>query len=66
MPAEPIADPASTEHRPGPTPNGGVRSVAYFQDAAGNPCPKADAVAMEIVEFDADGQAIHRTYMDRR
>lgn len=47
----------------GPTPAGGVRSEAYLTDAAGAPTddPKA-AVAVEIVEFDAAGDELARTY----
>ena len=40
------------ERREGPTPNGGAYSIAYYL---------ADG-SMEIVEFDAKDQAIHRTY----
>lgn len=36
----------------GPTPNGGVYSIAYFRGDG----------SMEIVEFDADDVAIFRTY----
>jgi hypothetical protein len=51
-----------TEERvDGPTPNGGAYSIAYFRDAEGNPCQKAGAA--EIVEFDAKGEAVHRSYL---
>ncbi len=46
----------------GLTPNGGVKSVAYYTDARGKPCDKAAAVRMEIVELDAEGKPIFRTY----
>jgi hypothetical protein len=49
-----------------PTPNGGAYSVAYFTDKAGLPCAKADAEDILIVEYDADDDAIHRTYMGRK
>jgi hypothetical protein len=59
-----VIEPTPTsEERIGPTPNGGVRSVAYFRDRKGNLCPKAEAAAMEVVEFDASGRAVFRTYM---
>lgn len=49
--------------REGPTPAGGVRSEAYLTDAHGLPTddPKA-AAAVEIVEYDAGGEEIARTY----
>lgn len=46
-----------------PTPHGGVRSEAYGRDALGRPTDDpAETVALEIVEFDADGDVIARTY----
>jgi hypothetical protein len=37
-----------------PTPNGGVYAIAYFHDDG----------SMEIVEFDANDEEIHRTYSE--
>lgn len=55
-----------TEERiDGPTPNGGTYSVAYFRDAEGNRCGKAEAASTEILEYDADDQCVGRTYMER-
>jgi hypothetical protein len=54
------------EGREGPTPRGGVRSVMYYLDADGKPCPKEEAVAAEAVEYDKDGDAIARTYLTRQ
>lgn len=47
----------------GPTPAGGVRSEAYLTDAAGLPTddPRA-ATTAEIVEYDAAGEEIARSY----
>lgn len=45
------------------TPAGGEYSIAYYKDADGNLVEKEDAVAMEIVEFDEEDEAIRRTYM---
>lgn len=45
-----------------PTPNGGVRSVAYFRDDEGNPAEEAEATRVEIVEYDAAGKVLQRTY----
>jgi hypothetical protein len=60
-------DPDPTEERrPGPTPCGGVSSVCYYQDAQGNPAPRSRAVAGEIVELDAAGRQLARTYFERR
>ncbi len=54
----------TSEEKDGPTPAGGVKSVAYYQDADGNPADKAAAVKMLIVEYDKSGDAIMRTYME--
>lgn len=56
----------TSERVDGPTPNGGVRSVANFLDAEGRPCPKAEAVGMEIMEYDADDQVVGRTYLAKQ
>jgi hypothetical protein len=53
---------ATTETMHHSTPNGGVRSVAYYRDSAGNPVEKEVATHVEIVEFGSTGEAIHRTY----
>lgn len=46
----------------GPTPNGGVRSIAYWFDADGNPVEKVNATNVEIHEVDKDGGIIRRVY----
>lgn len=53
----------TSERTEGPTPNGGASAVAYFRDRDGRPCRKADAAAMEVIELDASGTAIFRTYL---
>jgi hypothetical protein len=58
-----VADLTSERHD-GPTPAGGVASVAYWQDANGNATTKELAVAAEIVELDAGGNIIARTYAE--
>jgi hypothetical protein len=50
----------------GPTPNGGVYSIAYFSDDDGDPTSKQKATRMEIVEFDREGNQLFRTYMEKR
>lgn len=50
------------ERADGPTPNGGTYSIAYYSDGRGNRVPKAEAAAVEVVEFDASGRALRRTY----
>lgn len=45
-----------------PTPNGGVKSTLFYLDADGNETTEAAAVRLLIVEYDAAGVAIHRTY----
>lgn len=54
------------ERKDGPTPHGGVYSIAYFLDAENKPVPKERAVRMEIHEFDEEGNSIHRTYGEIR
>lgn len=54
---------ASSERQEGPTPKGGAYSIAYYQDAEGNPTEKAEAIKVEVVEFDAADSAIFRTYL---
>lgn len=50
------------EERVHRTPRGGVRSEAYYMDDEGGAVPKSKATRMEIVEFDAKGEVLHRTY----
>lgn len=50
------------ESREGSTPNGGVRSTAYYQDDGSQPAEKDAATRVMIVEYDADGNSIQRTY----
>ena len=54
-----------SERTEGPTPNGGIRSVANFLDAEMRPCLKAEAVHIEILEHDKDGVNIARTWLER-
>ena len=49
----------------GPTPNGGVKNTAYFTDGKGNPVEKEKATRVKIVEYDAKGNSIYRTYMEK-
>lgn len=50
----------------GPTPNGGVAFESIFSDRDGNPCSKEDATNVEIVEYDAGGKVIKRTYAENK
>jgi hypothetical protein len=52
------------ERKDGPTPNGGVYSIAFFRDEAWNPVAKEEATQVEICEFDQAGECIFRTYVD--
>lgn len=54
-------DPFSEWHH-GPTPAGGTSSVIYYRAANGDPAPKSRAVRAEVLEYDADGRVIARTY----
>lgn len=55
-------DPRFTERQDGATPNGGDYSVAYYYDKDGNPCPKKQAVAVNIIEFTNSGRRVNETY----
>jgi hypothetical protein len=46
----------------GPTPNGGVYSIAYFRNDDGSPADEDDATKVEIVEYDEDDKVVQRTY----
>ena len=45
----------------GPTPNGGAYSIVHFF-AGGQSADKVDADAVEVVEYNADGTQLARTY----
>jgi hypothetical protein len=51
----------AAERIDGPTPNGGEYAVAHFS-RDGEAAEKADATAVEILEYSADGECIARTY----
>lgn len=53
---------ATQEVQTGKTPNGGSRSIAYYQDVQGDPAEKEDAIRVEVVELDDDGNTVGRTY----
>ena len=53
---------ATEERHDGPTPAGSAYSIAYWRGIHGEPVEKDQAVAVEIVEFSADGRAIARTH----
>lgn len=58
------ADQETQQRIDGATPNGGVYSVAYWQDKDGQPINKREAVKAEIVEYDSNDQSVFRTYAD--
>lgn len=47
----------------GATPNGGTYTILYYQDDQGNPTTKANAAAIEAIEFDGQDNQIFRTYL---
>jgi hypothetical protein len=51
------------EEKSGPTPNGGVKSIAYFLDADRKPTDKTKAVFIEIYEYDEHGTEVFRTHL---
>ena len=55
-------DPRFSERVDEPTPSGGDYSIAYYYDKDGNPCTKAQASAVNILEFTEDGTRINETY----
>jgi len=55
---------ATSKQVDGKTPNGGVRSIAYYQDAEGNAANETEATHAEVVELDAEGETIQRTYAE--
>jgi hypothetical protein len=62
MAVDPLVDDPTEERRDGPTPAGGTSSVIYYRAANGDPAPKSRAVRAEVLEFDAAGVVIARTY----
>ena len=52
----------TSERTDGPTPNGGVYAIAYFQDDKGEATTKDKATQVEIIEFSRSGDQIIRTY----
>lgn len=55
-------DPRFTKTIQGRTPNGGAYSTAYYYDKDGQPCVKAKAKSVNIVEFSEEGERINETY----
>lgn len=55
-------DPRFTEKTIGRTPSGGAYAVAYYYDNEGNPCPKAQAARVNIIEYSEDGKRLNETY----
>lgn len=58
----PPVDDEFCESHINPTPNGGDYSTAYFYDAEGRPCKKADAAYMNIVEYKRGGIRVNESY----
>lgn len=52
-----------SERVDGQTPSGGQYSIAYWQDANGEPTLKENAVRAEIVEYLEGGKEVARSYM---
>jgi hypothetical protein len=48
-----------------PTPNGGAYSIAYWQNANGEPALPEDATGAEIIEFSESGEQVFRTYLKK-
>jgi hypothetical protein len=56
----PAPPPGSVVCTEGPTPHGGVASLSYFLDDAGQLVPKDRATRLVVYELDAAGDVIHR------
>ena len=56
----------ATERVEGPTPHGGAYAIATFLNDKNEAVTKALATRINIVEYDAGGQEIFRTYSDMR
>lgn len=56
----------TSQRSDGPTPHGGTYAIANWRDANGTPTTKDDAVAAEIIEFDAQDREVFRTIMEIR
>jgi hypothetical protein len=56
------ADPRFSEKHVHKTPSGGDYSIAYYYDADRNPCEKARAKFVNIVEYTNEGNRINETY----
>ena len=52
-----------SEEIKGKTPNGGVKSIAYYLDDDGNPSPKTKATRVQIVELDKVGNRVNEVYL---
>ena len=53
---------ATKKQAAGPTPAGGVRSEIHYLDDQFRPVDEAVATRTEIIEFDAAGEQIARSY----
>lgn len=56
---------ATSKEIKGPTPNGGDRAIAYYQNDQGEAVDEFVATKVEVVEMDGDRE-IARTYADLR
>lgn len=54
----------NSERIDGPTPAGGTYCVAYFFDAAHHSVPRSKATGAEVIEYNAQGEQIARTYAE--
>ena len=55
-------DPRFTETLYGETINGGAYSVAYYYDKKCNPCRKAEAASVNIIEYGKNGERVNENY----
>lgn len=51
---------------PGPTPNGGSYAILYYKGSEdGSVATPETAVGIEAIEYDSQGNAISRTYLEK-
>jgi hypothetical protein len=53
---------ATSVKKEGPTPHGGVMAEFIFSNADGEIVDQQNAKNVEVIEYDAEGKVLHRTY----
>lgn len=56
----------TSERVEGPTPNGGVYSIAYFFNSEHKPCSKQEAAEVRVNEYDRDDKEVASSMMRKK